>query len=126
MTRRDATRESGFTIIEVLVAILVVGLAATATAMGMRATTNHLGSNELHARAIALTQAAVEDLRTVRYADMVSGSTSSGDGFATVWNVEEDNPAPAMKLVSVTTSWYWRGIPQKYKIQTVYSQVTPN
>lgn len=124
----DARRrtQAGFTIIEVLVAILIVAMAATATAIGMRATTNHVGSNELHARAIALTQEAIEDLRTQSFGDMVSGSSATSDGFNTIWQVVDDNPAPEMKLVSVTTSWQWRGAPRQYQIQTVYSQVTPN
>jgi prepilin-type N-terminal cleavage/methylation domain-containing protein len=121
MKKRD-----GFTLIEVLVALVVIGLAATATATGMRATTNLLGMNEQHARAITLTQAAVEDLRTVDYENMLPGSSSTDDGFTTVWTIQGNTPGPGMKLITATTSWNWRGKEQSYTLHTVYSRISPN
>ncbi len=123
---RRIEQQKGFTIVEVLVSLMIIGLAATATATGMRATTNHLGSSELQARGIALTQEAVEDLRTLSYDTMQAGSTTTTDGFRTAWTVEADNPEPMMKLITATTTWNWRGEEQTYTIHTVYSQVTPN
>jgi len=121
------TVDRGFTLIEVLVAIVIVGLGASATATGMRATTNLLGSNTLHIRAITLTQQAIEDLRTVDYDSMVDGTSASADGkFTTAWTIAAGNPGPGMKFITAETTWDWRGMTQRYALHTVYSRITPN
>ena len=106
--------------------LVVIGLAATATATGMRATTNLLGMNEKHSRAITLTQAAIEDLRTVDYDDIIPGSKSTEDGFTTTWTIQGSTPGPGMKLITATTSWKWRDEQQNYTLHTVYSRISPN
>ncbi len=129
MFTRDAhktKRDAGFTLVEVMVALVVIGLAASATATGMRATTNLLGMNERHSRAITLTQAAIEDLRTVDYDDIVDGSSTTEDGFTTVWHIQGSTPGPGMKLITANTSWKWRGETQNYTLHTVYSRISPN
>lgn len=117
--------DRGFTLIEVMVSLVIIGLAATATAKGMRATTNLLAMNEKLTRAITLTQAAVEDLRTVEFDAVVPGGSSTDDGFYTSWTVQGGNPGPGMKLITATTSWQWRGETKNFRLHTVYSRINP-
>ncbi len=124
---RHPKEQKGFTLIEVLVAIVVIGLAATATANGMRATTNLLGENSLQGEAITLAQEAVEDLRTVRYEDIANGSRTTADGIYTVtWTALTNNPEIGMKFITVTTAWKWKGQPRSFVLETIYSKITPN
>lgn len=118
--------QAGFSLIEVMVSLLVIALAASATASGMRATHNLLGMNERHSRAIALSQTAIEDLRTVEYDGITSGASSTDDGYVTQWTVQANSPGAGMKFITITTNWNWRGKPQQYRLHTVYSRVSPN
>jgi len=115
----------GFTLIEVLVAIVVIGLAATATSKGIQATTNLLGENAFYDEAITNAQQVMEDLRALRYEEMASGSRSSGT-YTISWTVAPNTPGPGMKFVTVTASWTWKGQPRSYVLHTVYSKITPN
>ncbi len=117
--------DRGFTLIEVMVALVIIGLSAAATATGMRATTNLLAMNQKLTRAITLTQAAIEDLRTVDFDAVVPGGSSTDDGFATSWTVQGGNPGPGMKLITAKTSWQWRGEIQNFTLHTVYSRINP-
>lgn len=122
---KSANRQRGFTLIEVLVAIVVIGLAASATANGMRATTNLLGENSLQGEAITLAQGAMEDLRTLRYEDIGNGSRAEGV-YTVAWTALANNPETGMKFITVTTSWQWKGQPRSFKIETIYSKIIPN
>lgn len=117
--------ESGFTLIEVLVAVVILGLAAAATASSFRGTTNLLGENSLHEQAIGAAQAAVEDLRTIPFEKIESGTETSDDGlFLITTEVIDGSPEPGMKRIIVTTSWEWKGEARSYELQTIYSRLT--
>lgn len=113
----------GFTLIEVLVGMLVLGLAAAGTAVTMRSVANYVGENATYVDAIAAAQGAMEDLRARRYEEITSGSATSG-GFSISWNVQPDTPEAGMKAVAVTASWTWKGEPRSYVLKTVYSKLT--
>jgi prepilin-type N-terminal cleavage/methylation domain-containing protein len=123
--KKSGRAAHGFTLIEVLVAIVVIGLAATATSRGIQATTNLLGENAFYDEAITQAQETLEDLRAVRYEDMTSGSRTSGV-YTISWTVTPDTPGPGMKFVAVTSAWEWKGEPRSYVLHTVYSKITPN
>jgi prepilin-type N-terminal cleavage/methylation domain-containing protein len=119
--------QSGFTLIEVLVAVVVLGLAAAATASGFRSTTSFLGDNALHAEAVTLAQRAVEDLRTIPFEQIDDGARESEDGtYLLTTEVTPDFPERGMKKIVVTVSWDWKGEVRSYALQTVYSRVTKN
>lgn len=119
--------ESGFTIMEVLVTIVVLSLAAFASGTCFTSTTNLLGDNALQDEAVVLTQGVVEGLRTIPYEEIESGTEESEDGtFLLTTEVTDDYPERGMKMISVTASWKWKGTPQDYELQTIYSRLTKN
>ncbi len=123
MKRRSTSR--GFTLVEILVGVVVLGLAAAAAASGMRSAANMIGENALHGKAIALAQRAMEDLRVLPYDEMRSGAAASDDDLVAVrWTVRPDDPEKGMKLIVVESTWTWKGEPRQYVLKTVYSKVT--
>ncbi len=115
----------GFTLIEVLVGLLVLGLAAGATAMTMQSTANYLGENRKAVAAISLAQGAMEELRARPYDEISSGTQPmSAEGVSVFWLVSPDTPERGMKKVTVKATWYWKGTPRLYELQTVYSKIT--
>jgi prepilin-type N-terminal cleavage/methylation domain-containing protein len=117
--------DTGFTLVEILVAVVVLGLAAGATASGFRSTTEFLGENNLHAEAVTVAQRVVEDLRTIPFEDIASATEESEDGtYLITTEVTDDVPDRGMKTIHVTTSWTWKGVEKSYELQTIYSRIT--
>ncbi len=120
-------RAGGFTLIEVLVGVVVLGIAATATAVTMQSAANFVGENTMHVEAIGMAQETMEGLRSLRYEEVASGGKASGDGrFSISWDVQPDTPEFGMKAVEVRADWVWKGNPRRYVIKTVYSKITRN
>ena len=116
---------AGLTLVEVLVAVVIVGLVGAATAESFRATTNLLGENTRYLEAAAVTQSTVEDLRTIPYDEIGSEQRTTDDGdFVVTTKVVKDSPDPGMKEIIVTAAWEWKGQPRSYAVHTVYMQPT--
>ena len=117
--------QAGFTLVEVLVAVVIVGLVGAATAESFRSTTNLLGENSRYLEAATLAQAKLEDLRTIPYAEIQNERRGTDDGaFVVTTNVVKDSPDPGMKEIIVTAAWDWKGQPRSYAVRTVYMQPT--
>jgi prepilin-type N-terminal cleavage/methylation domain-containing protein len=115
----------GFTLIEVLLGLVVLGLAATATAVTMQSSANFVGENAMHVESMALAQEAMEGLRAMPFEDLVSGNRTSDDGrYGVAWVVEADTPEQGMKTVRLSTNWTWKGEPRAYVLTTVYSKIS--
>jgi prepilin-type N-terminal cleavage/methylation domain-containing protein len=118
-------KTAGYTLMEVLVSMMIVGVAATATTGGMVFTTNVIGENTMHHDAIVLAQKSVERLRTVSYNDIESGSETSADStYAITRSVTDDDPEEGMKRITVTVSWQWKGVARSYALDTVFAKIT--
>lgn len=120
-----ASSPSAFTLVEVLVGIVVLGLAAAVAATSLQSAASMVGENTLHGEAIALAQEAMEDLRAQPYEAMTSGGRVSESGVISVrWDVRANDPEQGMKMVVVSSSWTWKGEPRSYVLRTAYSKIT--
>ena len=116
--------DGGFTLVEVLMALMLAAMVGGAVTSSVVFTTNIVGENTLASEAITLAQSAMEDLRTVAYDDIDAGSEMSPDGqFTITREVLDDTPGPGMKEIEVIVTWEWKGQPRLYALHTVYSQI---
>lgn len=116
--------QTGNSMLEVLMAMIVTGIAATAATGGFVSTTNLLGENELYHDAIALAQQNLERTRTIPYDEIVSGSETVSGGYTVTKTVLDGTPEVGMKQISVTVSWKWKGMPRTYVLRTVFGELT--
>jgi type II secretory pathway pseudopilin PulG len=118
------TNNRGFTLVEALVATFLTVVVGATVTKSMVFTTNVVGENTLQGEAISLAQEALEDLRTIPYEEIVSGSESAANDLFTIEReVEADTPEEGMKEITVTVSWEWKGEERTYALHTVYSKI---
>ncbi len=120
---------TGFTLIEVLVAMVIFAIASAATVSLMYHSTRMVAENSSSSQAITVAQRVLEDLRTLDYKDIEDGSFSydwaaKGKTFNASWSVSEDDPEAGLKTIIVTVTWDGKGGTKSYETQTIYSQIT--
>jgi prepilin-type N-terminal cleavage/methylation domain-containing protein len=122
-------RTSGFSLVEVLVAMAVFSISAAAVSSLMMHSTAFMSQSNYRSQAITCAQAALEDIRTQAYEDIVATSdatpcTKGSMEFSVQWDVTENTPANGMKTIVVTVTWLERGTAKDYVLQTIYSKIT--
>ncbi|MBM4258983.1 MAG: type II secretion system protein [Deltaproteobacteria bacterium] len=122
--------QSGFTLIEVLVGMVIFAISSLAVAMLMVNHTQLVSLNSQSSEAIALAQDKLEDLRTMNYTDLASNSappvTKKGVGYTTSWTVQQNTPATNMTTLTVTVAWNHKGVAKNYVAKSIFSSVTPS
>lgn len=116
---------AGSSMIEVLVAMVITGIAATSATSGMVFTTNVLGENTMQHDAIVIAQQSLERMRTLAYEEIVSGTEQVTGGVYTLTKtVLDDTPEQDMKQITVNVTWKWKGKSRSYVLRTVFAQLT--
>ena len=119
---REATTQGGFTLIEMMVAILLVGVGLMGlAALSTTVTRANVQSSGLTA-ASALAQERIESFQTQPYGSIASGSDTrllDGVAFTRSWTVTPDDPAPGLKTIAVTVSWATRGTTHSTRLSTI-------
>lgn len=123
----------GFTLVEVLVAMVIFAIVSLAITKLMVASTKLASENAIGSEAVALAQETMEDLRSVQFANMTSGSTTamSSKGivpFNVSWTVTGNPPTgnppqSTMNTVAVTVSWNQQGVAKSYAVQSVFANI---
>lgn len=122
--RAPALGNKGNSILEVLMAMIVIGIAATAATSGVVATTNLLGENTRYHEAIMLAQRSLERTRTISYEEIESGTSVAAGGYTVTKTVIDEYPEVGMKHITVAVTWTWKGQPRRYALRTVFGELT--
>lgn len=107
------TNKKGFTLLEVLIAILLlaIGMMALATLQSSGIRSNDLGNRTT--QALALAQDKLEELinadaigQTIAAGtDNIDETGSAGGIFSRTWLVQPDVPAPDQDTLAITVTW---------------------
>jgi prepilin-type N-terminal cleavage/methylation domain-containing protein len=120
--------KSGFTLIEVLVAMVIFAIVSLAITSLMVTSTRQLSDNALSSQAIVLAQEVLEDLRVIPFANMANGlrtarSSKGGVTFTVQWSVTPNIPAAGMNTVDVRVDWNSPGGTKTYGTQTIFAAI---
>lgn len=125
---RKTDRESGFTLLEVLIAVMVIGVGFMATASMQGTSVSGNSRSAFMTAATYLAEDKIEELRNTDYmAITVAGSPensidemgSAGGIYSRSWTVVNDSPGLLMKTVQVTVDWQERGVTHTLTMTTV-------
>ena len=118
--------EHGFSLVEVLSAMTLFALVASA--VGSLAITSmlHTIQNRHATTAAQLAQRQLEDLRALPYASLASGTKSvvaAGQSYTVNTNVQANNPASGMSRINVQVAWTGPEGSRSYAVDTIYTSV---
>lgn len=119
MVVKRNSKQEGFTLWEVLIAIVVLSFALLALAQMSIMTIKVNASSQQRTTALNLAQDKLEILKRTPYTQIVSGNDTSGL-FSRNWNIQNDFPAAGMKTLNLQVSWA-----QGTKSVSLQSIVTP-
>jgi len=120
-------QQAGFTLVEVIVAMVIFLISASAVASLMYHSTAVVSENNFTSQAITCAQTSLEHLRMLDYEDVNDDSEECiGDGvsFDVAWQVIENELEDGTKTIVLTVSWLEKGEPKSYELETVYTAVT--
>jgi general secretion pathway protein I len=120
-------RERGFSLLEVLAAMTLFALIASAIGTLASSSLMHTTQNRHYTIAAMLAQQELEDLRSLPYASITSRSaldTVEGQLYSIGTAVQPDVPATGMSHIRVTVTWYGPEGSKSYAVETIFTNVT--
>jgi prepilin-type N-terminal cleavage/methylation domain-containing protein len=127
--RRQQQASAGFTLVEVLVAMVIFAIASLAVSSLIVKSTQLISENNLSTQAIAIAQDQVEKLRDMPVATMadLASTTTSNKGTIT-FNINRDIiqniPITGVNTLVITVTWTQRGVTKSYETRTIFTQVS--
>jgi prepilin-type N-terminal cleavage/methylation domain-containing protein len=120
---------AGFSLVEVLVAMVIFSISSLAVSSLMVGSMQRISDNGQRSEAISLAQKTLEGLRSAPYADLETGSqlhipsSTGGTTFDVNWMVHDDDPVAGEKRIVVTVTWNYKGATKKYEAETIYTNI---
>ncbi len=123
MNKKIKKNQNGFTLIEIMIAITVfaIGILAVA-AMQISAIKGNSYASHL-SEASTITQNQMERFVLCNYADLDDAAVNLNDNgnsqgvtgvqYTTVCTIDDDQPIPNTKTISISTTWTEKGAPKK-------------
>ncbi len=111
MRRRRDLSESGVSLVEPLVAMVVLSLSLLGSAGKFAAAQDGISGGAKSLEAMALAESRMERLRALPYCSLLSGNQTI-DGIVLTWTVVSDRPNLADSpgaLIRVSAEWSGRG-----------------
>jgi prepilin-type N-terminal cleavage/methylation domain-containing protein len=122
----------GFTLIEVMIAVVVLSVAFLATASTVIAVISGNNLSKQMDAATMLAQDKLEELRNLAYSDPtlndlqhqdpnspLTSTGAAGGYYMRTWNITTDSPSAGMKTVSVTVQWTTNGKAHSVVLRTI-------
>lgn len=108
MSVRRFSGRGGFTLIEIVVAIVMLafGVLASASLTAALMKSNRGVTNRT--RAVEVAREKIEDLQSVNYATLASGTDTvvvRGITFTRTWTVTANSPMTNLKTIALTVTW---------------------
>ena len=97
--------EGGFSLVEALIAVIILVLGALAVASTVSTSAGHMQSGERDLRLWSAIRAKMDELAALGYAGVTAGSETV-DGFAMSWSVQGTTPKKI--ILEVQAGGYWR------------------
>jgi prepilin-type N-terminal cleavage/methylation domain-containing protein len=124
--RHRIASQRGVTLIETLVALGLLAISAATMGNYLVKQIRFSSSNFLYTQAYAMAEEQLESTRALRYNDMVAGSKTKAVGgttFTVATQMQDDNPANGMKLITVNVTWSDGQGSKNVAVQTIYTEV---
>ncbi len=117
--RIQGSDEAGFTLVELIVAVLLIGIGLLPIAAVQTGSTRDVVATGQHTRALSIAQGQMETTRTAGFA---AAQTDSGVTGTFAWRTVVTNVSPSLLQVDVTVSWTEQGTPRTLVLNNLLSQ----
>jgi len=129
MSGRPRRRQDGFSLLELLVAFVIMAFSLGMLYQASGGTVRSLGDTEQHLRATMLAQSVLNSRDSVPQA----GWNESGESAGFAWRVSSipfrtaisDAKAPSLQQVEIVIGWNDRNGPRQLELSTLLPQARP-